>query len=327
MEYAVLPGTDLKVSRIAFGCMSTVSSQTYAGLEQDEGVRAIRTALDEGITFFDTARAYGDGASEELLGNALEGDRNRAVIATKPTQNTEEQLVAQCNESLRLLKTDYIDLYQIHWPKHDVPAEETVRALEDLKQSGKIRAIGVCNYGPIDLAEFTSLTTCATNQIAYSLLTRAAEFEVVEPCVDAGIGILCYSPLAQGLLADRFRTADEVPTGRARSRHFASTRPEARHDEAGCETETFAAIDAIREIAARKNASMAELSLAWLLKKPGVLSVLVGASRPDQVTRNVQAARLELSDADVRDLDAATDQVKQCMGRSLDVWATPSRIR
>ncbi|MEM6333866.1 MAG: aldo/keto reductase [Planctomycetota bacterium] len=330
MQFSELGDTGIKVSKIAFGCMSTVANPTYDGLEDQEGIATIRAALDHGINFFDTAPAYGNGASEDLLGRALEGVRDKVVIADKISSQvmSAEEVVAECEKSLKLLRTDYIDLYQVHWPRRQVPLEETLHAMDRLLKQGKVRSLGVCNFGIADISEALGTDVpLVTNQISYSLLARAAEIEVQEPCDRAGIGFLCYSPLAQGLLAGTYASADDVPPERARTRMFSKDRPQSRHDEAGCEDEVFAAIAEIREISQRVGHSMANVSLAWLLQNDSVTSVLVGASRPDQVARNAAAADVHLTRDVIDELDAATHAVKSAMGSSLDMWATPPRTR
>jgi aryl-alcohol dehydrogenase-like predicted oxidoreductase len=186
----------------------------------------------------------------------------------------------------------------------------------------------VCNFGPIDLGGVAGASrACATDQIAYNMLFRGCEFGLQKRCLDAGAGILCYSPLGQGMLAGRYATADDVPSGKARTRHFSTDRPEARHGEAGHETETFAAIASIGAIAERLGVPMGDLALAWLLHQPAVASVLVGASRPDQVERNVRAAEIELSPETLAELDRATSGIKDKLGDSLDMWQSPPRTR
>lgn len=329
MQYTHLNGTDLKVSRIAFGCMSTVGSQTYNGLAEQQAVETMHTAMDRGVTLFDTARAYAEGESERLLGQAIKGRRDEVVIASKPMGPTlaKEELLKECEQSLRDLGIETIDLYQIHWPRHQIAWEETAEAMLRMKESGKIRHIGVCNFGTEDLGEWVKLAECTTNQIAYNMIFRAAEFELVDQLKKNDVGILCYSPLAQGLLAGRFDSADDVPSGRARTRHFSGDREEARHGEAGCEDVTFEALAKVKRIAEDLDLPMGGLSLAWLLSRPQVTSVLVGASRPDQVERNVAAADIKLTEDTIRALDEATDPVKESLGASLDMWASPPRMR
>lgn len=330
MQYTELGQTGIKVSRVAFGCMSTVANPTYDGVADDEGIATIHTAIEAGINFFDTAPGYGDGASEDLLGRAMQTiPRDSVIIADKVNTPTlcADDVYSECEKALKLLRTDYIDLYQIHWPKGVVPIDETLGAMEDLVKQGKVRCLGVCNFGTYDLSEAAQVSSLVTNQIAYSLLARAVEFEVQGLCIEHDMGILCYSPVAQGLLTGRFGSADEVPAERARTRMFSQDRPQARHAEAGCEDEAFEAINTIRSICNEQDLAMADLALAWLLHQPGVTSVLAGSSRPEQVKQNAAAADIELTPSLLEALDKATNPVKQILGPNLDMWVTESRIR
>ncbi|WP_428389954.1 aldo/keto reductase [Mucisphaera sp.] len=329
MKYTRLGQTDLEISCIAFGTMSTVANPTYAGVAESQAIAAVHQAIDLGINFFDTAPGYGNGAAEVVLGRALAGGkRDKVLIADKintPTLSADD-VANECTKALERLNTDVIDLYQIHWPKNVVPAEETLRAMERLVEQGKVRVLGVCNYGPVDLSEALGVTALASNQIAYSLLSRAPEFEVMDLMTKHGMSTLCYSPLAQGLLTGKFRSADDVPDERARTRLFSSDRPQARHTEPGCEELAFQAIEDIRRIAERSGHSMSDLSIAWLLAQPTVASVLVGASHPDQVTRNAAAADLTPSQEVLDDLSRVTEPVKQALGPNMDPWESESRI-
>ena len=320
--------TEITVSRIAFGCMSTVKNPTYDGIEHRDAIAAIHAAMDAGITLFDTAPGYGDGASEILLGEAMRGRRDRAIIATKAGGDTisADEIERDCEVSLERLQTDYIDLYQIHWPRRVVPLEESMRALDRLREKGKVRAIGVSNFGPNDMAESLKAVDYATNQVAYSLLMRAPEKGIGDLCLAHDVGLLCYSPIAQGLLTGRFRSADDVPDLRARTRHFADSRPLARHGQPGCEKETFAAIAKIQQISDEIGEPMAVVALAWLLHQPIVTSVLAGASNTKQVLSNVRALDVTLTPEHLAQLDEATADVKQCLGDNMDCWAAPSRI-
>ncbi len=296
--------------------------------EQDS-INTIHAALDLGVNFLDTAEAYGAGASEEVVGRALKGRRGDAVIASKVSDANlaPDDLVAACERSLTRLGTDYIDLYQIHWPSRVVPMGDTLEALQGLKEQGKIRAIGVSNFGPLDMAELFSLGRAESNQLAYSLLARAIEYEIQPICVEQEMSILCYSPLLHGILTGKFATPDEVPDERARTRHFSSERAMTVHDSPGCEAETFAAVDAIRQISADLGQPMIEVALAWLIARPGVGSVVTGARNVAQIEQIVHAAGIDLSADAVARLDAATDEVKEALGTNPDMWRTESRLR
>jgi len=200
-------------------------------------------------------------------------------------------------------------------------------ALEDMREQGKVRAIGVCNFGVQDLSDLLEVGRVETNQLPYSLLWRAIEYEIQPKCVEAGLGILCYSPLIQGLLTGKFASPDEVPEGRARTRLFSGDRSQTRHGEAGCEAETFAAIEGIRRIGEEIGEPMAKLAVAWLLHRPGVTSVITGARRPDQIVQTAQAADLELASEIVDRLAKITDEVKRAMGPNPDMWQSESRFR
>jgi aryl-alcohol dehydrogenase-like predicted oxidoreductase len=264
-----------------------------------------------------------------VLGRALAGRRHEAVIATKVSRSnlSDREIRRACERSLERLQTDYIDLYQIHWPSRTVPLEETMGALEKLRDQGQVRAIGICNFGVGDLADLLAVKRVETNQLPYSLLWRAIEYEIKPICVDEDMGILCYSPLAQGLLTGKFSSPDEVPEGRARTRHFSSNRPQARHGEAGCENETFAAIEEIRRIASEIGEPMAKVALAWLLRQPGVTSVIAGARTPEQIRKNAQAGDLVLSPDVIKGLSEATDELKHKLGSNPDPWQSKTRFR
>ena len=324
MKYHPFPQTDLSVSQLCFGCWGITSDFHWGDRVEDESVQAMSAAVDAGINFFDTAPVYGDGESELLLGKFLAKNhlREKIVIASKvrPDKMRPDQIQQECEESLQRLQTDYLDLYQTHWTNPDVPIADSWDALRKLKDQGKVRHIGVCNAGVKDLADIVPSEKPLTNQLPYNLIGRMIEFEIVPSCLKEQIGILVYSPLMHGMLADKYRTAAEVPDGRARSRHFTTDRPMARHGEPGCETETFQAIDRIRQIATDDGRSMAEISLAWVLAKPGIASVIAGARNADQLRQNVEFIERPLTQDLVAALDEATAEVKGALGTNPDLW-------
>lgn len=319
----------MQVSVLALGCWPFAGGRYWGDQDDNASIATVHAALDAGINFFDTAEGYEAGHSERVLGRALVGRRERAVIATKVSPNhlRPDEVIAACEGSLRNLQTDYIDLYQIHWPNHDVPLADTVGALQKLKEQGKIRAIGVSNFAVQDLSEMVTLGECATDQLPYSLLWRVIERELQPLCVEHGVGIICYSPLAQGLLTGRYRSADEVPDGLARTRWYNSKRAMADHDEPGCESEVFAAVEEIRTIAAEAGAPMATVALVWVKQQPAVTSFLVGARSPEELAWNLPAADLALTDDVLARLAAVTEPVKAKLGNNPDMWLTPSRMR
>ncbi len=329
MQYHKLGNTDIDVSAIALGCWPFAGGKVWGDQSEEDSVATVHAALDAGINFFDTAEGYEAGHSERVLGKGLTGRRQDAVIATKvsPSHLAAGDVIAACEQSLHNLQTDTIDLYQIHWPNWNVPLEETVGALETLQRQGKIRAIGVCNFGVQDLSAILELTDVVTDQMPFSLLWRVIERDVQPLCIARNVGIICYSPLAQGLLTGRYASADDVPEGLARTRHYADSRPQSSHGEAGGEVEVFAALADIRQIADSLGQPMAAVALAWIKQQAGVTSFLVGARKPEEVAWNLPALELELSADVVAELNRVTELVKRALGGNPDMWMSPSRMR
>jgi myo-inositol catabolism protein IolS len=330
MQHTTLPHTDFTVSTISFGGWGIAGGFNWGPQDDRDSIEALRTAFDCGITLFDTAEGYGAGKSEELFAKALRDVRQHIVIASKisPQAFAAADLKRSCEDRLRALRTDYIDLLQLHWPNWEVPLAGTLGALAELKQEGKIRAFGVSNFGTRDLQECLDLgAEVSSNQLPYSLLFRAIEYEVLPLCREAGVPVLAYMPIMQGLLCDKFKTADEVPEDRARTRHFARTRPQTRHQEEGAEEETFRALAAIRAIVDETGDTMANVSMAWLLAQEGMGSVIVGGRNAKQVKENVQVLALQLPLETIDRLNEATDKLKQTLGPNVDLWQTDSRIR
>jgi len=329
MEYRKVGKTDIEVSVVAMGC-GTIGGNDFRGQQAErDAVAAIETALDAGINLFDTAETYAKGGSELLLGKVLSQRRHEVVISTKisPLNLKAEDVGPACEASLKRLETDYIDLYHIHWRNREIPLAETMTALEKLKQQGKIRAICVSNFGVDDMAELLEVGRCEVNQMPYNLLGRAIEYQVQPRCVQNKIGILCYSPLMHGLLTGKFFSPDQVPEDLAFTRHFSNQRPKAQHTEEGCEAETFATIDRIREMSQEIGEPMAVVSLAWLRYQPGVTSVLAGARRPEHAQQNARAGQLKLAPEIVTELTRATESLKQKLGPDPDLWRSESRIK
>jgi len=329
MQYRKLGRSGLEVSAISMGCWALAGGGTWGPQDENDAIAAVKTACDVGINFFDTAEAYGDGRSEEILGRALKGRRHDVVIASKVSASnlSPADLKKACENSLRRLKTDYIDVYYIHWPGRGIPIQDTLGAMEELREEGKIEVAACSNFGTADLQELLKHGRVEANQLPYSLLWRAIEFEIQPLCVDHEIGITCYSPLAQGLLTGKFASADEVPEGRARTRLFSTQRAQARHGEKGAEKETFAIVDLVREVSAETGIGMSQIALAWLLTRPGVASVIAGARNPEQVRANAGAADVDLPAATVDKLTRETEELKQMMGTNPDMWQSDSRYR
>lgn len=329
MQLRKLGNSSLMVSPIGLGLWGIVGGDYWGAQDETDTINTVRAALDAGINFFDTAEGYGDGYSEAMLGRALKGRRGEAIIASKVSAKNlaPDAIRAACEGSLKRLGTDCIDLYQVHWPSRSAPFEDTMATLLDLKDAGKIRVIGVSNFGKLDMPDMLQCGRYDANQLPYSLLWRAIEFDIQPQCVEHNIGILPYSPLNQALLTGRYRNADEMPYSRTRTRHFRGDRRDSRHSTPGFEAETFAAVDAIREICADIGQEMAHVALAWLLHKTAVASVVAGARNPQQIASNAVAGRLALSAETMQRLDQATDDLKLKLGSDPDMWGTGADSR
>ncbi|MGB5746569.1 MAG: aldo/keto reductase [Desulfobacterales bacterium] len=329
MKYNQLGASGFNVSAVVMGCWGIGGGYTWGEQDEKVSIDTIRAAVDAGVNMFETAEFYSEGYSEEVLGKGLEGLRAKVMIATKVWVDNlaKDKIVASCEGSLKRLRTDYIDLYQIHWPNREVPVEETLGAMEQLKKAGKIRNIGVSNFGVNDLSGALAAGDIVTNQMAYSLLFRAIEHEIRDKCIASGVALLAYSPLAQGLLTGKFKSPKDVDDERARLRFYSKDRSGTVHDEEGYEEEVFKAIGKIRAICDEMAAPMAHVALAWVLQQPGIQAVLAGARNPDQIIMNTKAVDLVLSADVIKKLNAATDTLKYAMGPNADPWRTASRIQ
>ncbi|HLG85864.1 MAG TPA: aldo/keto reductase [Alphaproteobacteria bacterium] len=318
MESRLLGRSGLFVSAISFGAMTFGGEwrfQIVGQTGEGEAERLIDICFDSGVTLFDTADAYSNGRSEEILAHALGAKRHRAIIATKAWGRTgpgpndigasRQHLVQACEGSLKRLKTDYIDLYQIHGFDALTPLEETLRALDDLVRSGKVRYIGCSNYTgwqlmkALAIADSRNAERYVSQQIYYSLAGRDAENELVPVGLDQGVGILVWSPLAFGMLSGKFRRGQPDPEG-------------ARGTLAGAPGGIDRALvdkitDVQAEIAQARGVTMAQVAVNWLLKKPGISSVIIGARNEAQLRDNLAAASWSLSDEEMKRLDEASD--------------------
>lgn len=322
------------ISRLGIGAWSFGGSpEDYWGAQdQGEVENLVQAALDQGITYFDTAEAYNEGRSEEALGHALKSRRSEAFIGSKvwPNHASPELLRQHCEASLRRLETDYIDLYMLHWAPAEFPLPPALETLARLKEEGKILNIGVSNFGANQIREAAATgVEIATNQVCYNLLSRAIEFEILPECRRHGIGVIAYMPLQQGLLTGKYHAADEIPPLRTRTRHFNGSRPLSRHGEPGAEAEIFALLDTLRELAVQENASVSQLSLSWIACQEGVTSVLAGIRSLQQLDEAATGVNFTLSAETLQRLTDLSEPIKQMLGPNADYFqsTTNSRVR
>jgi aryl-alcohol dehydrogenase-like predicted oxidoreductase len=315
MEYRQLGRSGLRVSTLSLGTMGFGGTgwATPVGQIDAAGARdQIALARDAGVNLIDTADVYSAGLAEEILGDALGTSRDQILVATKARMPMGEgpndaglsrhHLVRAAEASLRRLRTDYIDLYQVHEWDGQTPLEETLTALDDLVRSGKVRYVGCSNYAAwqmmkaLAISERRQLERFVSQQVYYSLQSRDIESEIVPACLDQGVGILVWSPLAGGLLSGKYRRGATAPAG---SRHLSEWSEPPVHDE----EKLYATIEAAAGIGEAHGVSAAQVALAWLLTRPGVTSLVVGARTTDQLADNLAAARLELTADEIKALD------------------------
>jgi myo-inositol catabolism protein IolS len=317
MQLRTLGMSDLKISPILMGTWQA-GKEMWVGIDDAQSTRAIRAAVEAGVTTFDTAAAYGKGHSERILGTALTEVRTEVILATKVFANRLKfnQVIDSCHQSLKNLKTDYIDLYQIHWPAGSfgtraVPIGETLSAMNELKEKGKIRAIGVSNFSCAQLEEATRYARIDSLQSPYSLFWRHIEKDTMSYCLENNISILAYAPMAQGLLTGKFAPGHEFEKGdhRVKNKLF--------------ERENFKrvrqALDRLLPIAEKNTASLAQLALAWVISHAGTCPI-AGARNADQVVQNTRAADLILSENDLARMDEIGGLVTDYLDENPVMW-------
>lgn len=348
MQYKKCGKYDLKLSSLGLGCWKFGGGDYWGEISDKDAVNAVCAAVDCGINYFDTAEVYNDGRSESTLGLALKSvPRDKVVVGSKvsPSNAYAGELEEHCEDSLRRLDIDCIDLYMVHWPlnpyslehftdnpekiKNPPSMRETVTSLEKLKKAGKIRYYGVSNFGPMPMSKAAECSGQLTvNQLPYSLLTRAIEFDTIPYCQKEGIGIIGYITLMQGILTGKYEKFTEVPEMQRRTRHFDNGKNlKARHGGKGFEAKTQTALDRLFTIAEECGISIADLAIKWAVANPANTCAIVGSVNPDRIAKNVEAVSAPLTQELIDSLNSATNELKQVMGTSFDYYAPPNEDR
>ncbi|WP_158826682.1 aldo/keto reductase [Mucilaginibacter lacusdianchii] len=327
MEYRKLGDTDLQVSAITFGAWAA-GGWMWGGNDDKEAIDAMKAAYDLGITSIDTAPVYGQGKSEELVGQAIKGiQRDKVQILTKYgmrwdiAQGTfgfkskdndgkdidvykyaaKDSIIQECENSLKRLGTDYIDLYQIHWPDETTPIDETMEAILQLQQQGKIREAGVSNYNVAQMQEAEKTIKLASNQVPFSMVKRDIEKDVIPYCVENNKAILAYSPMERGLLTGKMKPGQQFGEGdhRAGLKYFT--------DENIQRTNAF--LEKIKPLADEKNATLGQLVIRWTIEHPGITIALVGARNAEQAAQNAKAIEVKLSAEEIQFINSELDKL------------------
>ncbi len=298
MEYRKLGNSDLEVSVVGFGAWGIGGAPFWKNEGDEASKSAIAKAADLGVNFFDTAPVYGFGRSEELIGEALKSRRDKVFIATKcglrwkkerlgaiDKDCSKKSILEEVDLSLKRLQTDVIDLYQVHWPDNKTQAEETMEALLEIQQKGKVRAIGVSNYSAAQMGDCLKFGRIDSLQPEYSLLQRKIEKETVPFCLENNVGIIAYSPLASGVLTGKYD----------KNTHFKDWRGKGILGEFIGEAfvRNIAKVDRLKEISRTEGKSCAQLAVNWVIRQPGLTCALSGVKNADQVAENLESVGWE----------------------------------
>jgi aryl-alcohol dehydrogenase-like predicted oxidoreductase len=317
METRILGRSTVRITPIIMGTWQA-GKRMWVGIEDESSIRAIRAAYEAGITTIDTAEIYGDGHSEQIIAQALSDVRDKVVYASKVFANhlRYDLVIEACERSLINLQTDYLDLYQIHWPSGSfnseiVPIEETMRALNKLKEQGKIRAIGVSNFSGEQLEAACQYGRIDSLQPPYSLFWRQVEIDLMPYCIANEISILAYSSLAQGLLTGKFTSQVQLAEGdhRAKNKLFQGENYQRVQQ----------AIFELEPIAKRHNCTLAQLTLAWLIAQPQT-NAIAGARTPLQAVDNAKAGNIKLDNATLQEIDLIGRQVTDYLDDNPIMW-------
>lgn len=321
MEYRQFGNSGLKVSALSFGTVTFGGGsdffKAWGNTDVGEAKKLINVCLDGGINLFDTADTYSRGASEEILGEALKGIRNEVLISTKATfpmgdgpndtGASRYRLLRQCEDSLRRLQTDHIDIYHMHGFDAVTPLEETLRTLDDLVQSGKVRYIACSNFSgwhlmkSLAVSEKHGWNKYVVHQAYYSLIGREFEWELMPLGIDQNIGTMVWSPLGWGRLTGKIRRGQPMPEN-TRLKNIPGTGPEVSDEY------LFGVVDALEEVAKEAGKSIPQVALNWLLQRPTVCNVIVGARNEEQLRQNIEAVGWALTTEQITKLDAASEQ-------------------
>lgn len=328
MEYRKLGNSSLTPSVITFGAWAA-GGWMWGGVERKDAIDAIRASYDLGVNAIDTAPIYGQGTSEEIVGKAIKTlPRDKVLLFTKFGMRWDlkkgdfaasskdndgndidiykyagkESIIFECEQTLRRLQTDYIDLYQIHWPDKTTPIQETMEAVAQLIKDGKVRYAGVCNYNAEQLEEALKYVPLVSNQVPYSMVKRDIEKETIPYCLDHDLSILAYSPMERGLLTGKMKPGQSFGEGdhRAGVVYF--------KDENIQRTNAF--LDKIKPLANEKGVSLGQLVLLWTIAQPGITVALAGARNKEQATQNANAVKASLTAAEIGFISGELSQLQ-----------------
>lgn len=332
MNLRKLGSSDLMIGTVGIGTWSYGSNENdYWGKQEQSDVdMAVKCAIDKGINFFDTAIVYNGGRSEEALGKAIKGRRDKAVICDKISNRVEpEDYEDSVDLMLKHLDMEYMDLLLLHWPCKKIDDNKSrLDAMVKMIDTGKVKNIGVSNFGLKQLDSIKEfLPYVCANELGHNILSRGIETGIAQKCMENEIGIIGYSPLFQGLLTGKYKTIDEIPSNYARTRHFKSERGGSAKAGFDVEEEILIILEELKRISEKLNITPAQLSLAWSISKPGIAAAIVGSRNEKQLNSNVKAANLMLPQWAIDKIDEMSWPIVDKIGSSPDYYKGNDSIR
>jgi aryl-alcohol dehydrogenase-like predicted oxidoreductase len=314
MEYRKLGETDIEISAITLGAW-VYGKDAWADVRDDESVQAIHAALDGGINIIDTAAGYGGGYSEQVVGEAVKDRRDEVLLASKCGAQP-DRIPEQIDVCLQNMQLDCIDIYQVHYPSPRIPIADTIGAMAEIQQAGKIRFIGVSNFSREQLREALDTARIETSQPPFNLFWREIEDDHLPLCREKNIAVLPYSPLAQGLLAGRFRTPEDIPDDiRSKNKLMAE----------GTFEQCVEVVQYIEEVASRHGKSIVQAAINWTINYPGITSAIVGARRPEQAQENIGGCGWRLTDEEMEEISQRGLEIARQMDYSSNMWGYAPR--
>jgi len=310
LEKRRLGQSEMEISVITLGAWA-YGKAGWGKVDDQESIRTIREAIDSGVNMIDTAKGYGNGYSEEIVGKGVKGRRHQVFLASKCGASP-KQIKEDINLCLKRMKIDYIDLYQVHYPNPHIPISETMGAMAEIQKMGKIRYIGVSNFSVEQMREALKTTRFESCQPPYNIFWREIEDEILPFCREHNIGVITYSPLAQGLLTGKFTSRSQISPDDIRSKN--------KLFQKEIFEKCLKVIEYMKEIAVEQKKTLAQLALNWVIHQPGITSAIVGAKRPSQLRENLGAVGWKLTSQQIEEISRRGKEISKLLDYTTNMW-------
>ena len=315
MEKRKLGQSDMEISVITLGAWA-YGKVGWGKVDDQESIKTIQEAIDSGINMIDTAKGYGNGYSEKIVGKGIKGRRRQVFLASKCGASP-KQIKEDIDLCLQRMKTDYIDLYQVHYPSPRIPISETMGAMADIQKIGKIRYIGVSNFSVEQMREALRITRFESCQPPYNIFWREIEDDILPFCREHNIGIITYSSLAQGLLTGKFTSGSQIPPDDIRSKN--------KLFQKGLFEKCLEVIEYMREVAKRQRKTLAQIALNWVIQQPGITSAIAGAKHPSQLKDNLGAIGWKLASQEIEEISRRGKEISKLLDYTSNMWGYKPR--